>query len=99
MGLYFAIVGNLHNGRSLSMKWFWMAVGLSAYAQIGYLGSAFDGVAGVSGIDGCEWIARAPNDKHVYATGSSAGSLAVFERLASGDLAFVFLHDALRLIS
>ncbi len=69
-----------------------LLTGSLCWAQLEFLGFSADGVGGVSGIGGAEFVAVAPDGGHVYVTGASVNGLAVFDRLASGTLSFVESH-------
>ena len=55
-----------------------------------YLGTVFDGLAGVDGLDGAYWVEVSPDGAHLYVAGYSDNAIAVFSRNpATGHLTFL----------
>ncbi len=65
-----------------------LGVAASAEAQVlSYINFYADGLGGVTGIVGPRYVVVSPDGKHVYATGETSNSLAVFSRDAlTGEL-------------
>jgi len=62
----------------------------AARGVLTFVEAEFDGVGGVDGLDGATSVAVSPDGGHVYAAGSTDGSVAVFKRnVDTGELTFV----------
>jgi DNA-binding beta-propeller fold protein YncE len=64
-----------------------------ATGELDFAGAVFDGVGGVSGLDGVIGLAFSPDGSHLYTTAFADDAVAVFDRdAATGMLTFVEKH-------
>ncbi|MCB1049513.1 MAG: beta-propeller fold lactonase family protein [Acidobacteria bacterium] len=71
------------------MKFGWILMGVTMWAQVEFIDVALEGVSGVTGISGAEELTLSPDGRHVYVTGAAGNSVAAFERLPDGTLTMI----------